>query len=84
MTEGVARTGVVGVPANGDGPVVYVTSTPAGVWEAAPGEEPAQKIDAVPGNHSPSFAPDLSVVVPGGRTLVSAALSRLACGGATV
>ncbi|MFH8799160.1 amidohydrolase [Streptomyces sp. NPDC017936] len=56
----------------------YVTSTPAGVWEAAPGEEPAEKIDRVPGNHSPLFAPDLSVVVPGVRTLVSAALSRLA------
>jgi amidohydrolase len=59
----------------------YVTSTPAGVWEAAPGEELAQKIDAVPGNHSPLFAPDLSVVVPGVRTLVSAALSRLTGGG---
>ncbi|MFI0089992.1 hypothetical protein [Streptomyces bobili] len=51
------------------------------MWEAAPGEELAQKIDAVPGNHSPLFAPDLSVVVPGVRTLVSAALSRLTGGG---
>jgi hippurate hydrolase len=56
----------------------YVTSTPADVWEAAPGDEPAEKVDQVPGNHSPLFAPDLSVVVPGVRTLVSAALSRLA------
>jgi hippurate hydrolase len=56
----------------------YVTSTPAGVWEAAPGEELAEKVANVPGNHSPLFAPDLSVVVPGVQTLVSAALSRLA------
>ncbi|WP_367319441.1 amidohydrolase [Streptomyces sp. HUAS ZL42] len=55
----------------------FVTSTPADVWEAAPGEDLSEKIDNVPGNHSPLFAPDLSVVVPGVRTLVSAALSRL-------
>ncbi|MFF8971004.1 amidohydrolase [Streptomyces sp. NPDC014995] len=55
----------------------YVTSTPAGVWEAAPGEETAEKLAHVPGNHSPLFAPDLSVVLPGVQTLVSAALSRL-------
>ncbi|MFF3503951.1 amidohydrolase [Streptomyces sp. NPDC003247] len=55
----------------------YVTTTPAAVWEAAPGEELAEKLAAVPGNHSPLFAPDLSVVVPGVQTLVSAALSRL-------
>ncbi|MFF9622393.1 amidohydrolase [Streptomyces griseosporeus] len=54
----------------------FVTSTPAAVWEAAPGEDLAGKIDAVPSNHSPSFAPDLSVVLPGVRTLVAAALSR--------
>ncbi|MFD9005544.1 amidohydrolase [Streptomyces sp. NPDC059582] len=55
----------------------YVTSTPADVWQAAPGAELGEKVDAVPGNHSPLFAPDLSVLVPGVRTLVSAALSRL-------
>ncbi|MFD9429719.1 amidohydrolase [Streptomyces sp. NPDC060002] len=55
----------------------YVTSTPAPVWEAAPGEELREKFEGVPGNHSPLFAPDLSVLVPGVRTLVSAALSRL-------
>ncbi|MPY34328.1 amidohydrolase [Streptomyces adustus] len=55
----------------------YVTSTPADVWEAAPGTELAEKVAAVPGNHSPLFAPDPSVLVPGVRTLVSAALSRL-------
>ncbi|MCH0565937.1 MULTISPECIES: amidohydrolase [unclassified Streptomyces] len=55
----------------------YVTSTPAAVWEAAPGEDLAEKIDGVPGNHSPLFAPDPSVVLPGVGTLVAAALSRL-------
>ncbi|MDR6980264.1 hippurate hydrolase [Streptomyces sp. 3330] len=55
----------------------YVTSTPAAVWEAAPGEEPREKFEGVPGNHSPLFAPDPDVLVPGVRTLVSAALSRL-------
>ena len=56
----------------------YVTSTPAEVWEGVAGEEPAEKFGNVPGNHSPLFAPDLSVIVPGVQTLVSAALSRLA------
>ncbi|MER5429912.1 amidohydrolase [Streptomyces sp. NPDC002588] len=55
----------------------YVTSTPAAVWEAAPGEELTEKVLNVPGNHSPLFAPDLSVLAPGVRTLVSAALARL-------
>ncbi|WP_416985116.1 amidohydrolase [Streptomyces sp. T028] len=59
----------------------YVTSTPAAVWEAAPGEELMEKFANVPGNHSPLFAPDLSVLVPGVRTLVSAALTRLAPAG---
>ncbi|MER5260002.1 MULTISPECIES: amidohydrolase [unclassified Streptomyces] len=56
----------------------YVTSTPPTAWEAAPGTGLADKIGNVPGNHSPSFAPDPSVLVPGVQTLVSAALSRLA------
>ncbi|MGW2051662.1 amidohydrolase [Streptomyces sp. NPDC001858] len=56
----------------------YVTSTPADVWEAAPGEDLREKFAAVPGNHSPLFAPDPSVLAPGVLTLVSAALSRLA------
>ncbi|MFD3512992.1 amidohydrolase [Streptomyces sp. NPDC058657] len=56
----------------------YVTSTPAEVWEAAPGADLAEKFAQVPGNHSPAFAPDPSVLLPGVRTLVSAALSRLA------
>ncbi|CAM5649649.1 amidohydrolase [Streptomyces badius] len=55
----------------------YVTSTPPAVWEAAPGADLAEKLGRVPGNHSPLFAPDLSVLLPGVRTLVSAALSRL-------
>ncbi|MFE2050947.1 amidohydrolase [Streptomyces sp. NPDC059459] len=56
----------------------YVTSTPAAVWEAASGADRAEKFGNVPGNHSPVFAPDPAVLVPGVRTLVSAALSRLA------
>jgi hippurate hydrolase len=56
----------------------YVTSTPPAVWETAPGADRAEKFGNVPGNHSPVFAPDPSVLVPGVRTLVSAALSRLA------
>ncbi|MFJ7063123.1 peptidase dimerization domain-containing protein [Streptomyces microflavus] len=55
----------------------YVTSTPPAVWDAASGADLAEKIGNVPGNHSPLFAPDLSVLLPGVRTLVSAALSRL-------
>ncbi|CAL9616081.1 amidohydrolase [Streptomyces sp. enrichment culture] len=55
----------------------FVTSTPPEVWEAAPGEGLEEKFAAVPSNHSPLFAPDLSVLVPGVRTLVSAALTRL-------
>ncbi|MFF0200536.1 amidohydrolase [Streptomyces sp. NPDC005017] len=55
----------------------YVTSTPPDVWAAAPGEDLFEKFAAVPGNHSPLFAPDPSVLVPGVLTLVSAALSRL-------
>ncbi|MEU5765314.1 amidohydrolase [Streptomyces asoensis] len=55
----------------------YVTSTPAPVWDAAPGEDLREKFAGVPGNHSALFAPDPSVLVPGVRTLVSAALFRL-------
>jgi hippurate hydrolase len=55
----------------------FVTSTPPEVWDAAPGEGLEEKFAAVPSNHSPLFAPDLSVLVPGVRTLVSAALTRL-------
>ncbi|WP_329546549.1 amidohydrolase [Streptomyces sp. NBC_01356] len=55
----------------------FVTSTPAAVWDDAPGEDLMTKFDAVPSNHSPLFAPDLSVVAPGVRTLVSGALAYL-------
>ncbi|MET7441012.1 amidohydrolase [Streptomyces sp. NPDC004082] len=55
----------------------FVTSTPADVWDAAPGTDLMEKFAAVPGNHSPHFAPDLSTVVPGVRTLVSGALAYL-------
>jgi len=56
----------------------FVTSTPHDVWQAAPGDDLAETLAAVPGNHSPLFAPDLSVLGPGVQTLVSAALQRLA------
>ncbi|MEU5040740.1 amidohydrolase [Streptomyces griseorubiginosus] len=56
----------------------FVTSTPGEVWDAAPGADLMEKFDAVPSNHSPHFAPDLSVVGPGVRTLVSGALAMLA------
>ncbi|WP_406331497.1 amidohydrolase [Streptomyces sp. NBC_00203] len=56
----------------------FVTSTPADVWNAAPGgDDVLRKIAAVPSNHSPLFAPDLSTVAPGVRTLVSGALASL-------
>jgi amidohydrolase len=55
----------------------FVTSTPAATWDDAPGEDLMTKFDAVPSNHSPLFAPDLSVVAPGVRTLVSGALAWL-------
>ncbi|MGJ5892571.1 amidohydrolase [Streptomyces sp. V2] len=55
----------------------YVTTTPADVWAAAEGEELREKFANVPGNHSPLFAPDLSALLPGTQTLVSAALTVL-------
>ncbi|MCX5422252.1 amidohydrolase [Streptomyces sp. NBC_00078] len=56
----------------------FVTTTPAEVWDAAPGNELMEKFLAVPSNHSPRFGPDLSTITPGVRTLVSAALAYLA------
>ncbi|MBQ1089935.1 amidohydrolase [Streptomyces sp. B93] len=55
----------------------FVTSTPAAVWDAVPGADMAEKLGKVPSNHSPLFAPDPVVLVPGVRALVSAALSGL-------
>ncbi|MEU6373669.1 amidohydrolase [Streptomyces sp. NPDC046909] len=56
----------------------FVTTTPAATWDAAPGgDDLLARLDALPSNHSPHFAPDLSVVAPGVRTLVSGALSYL-------
>ncbi|MFF4539635.1 amidohydrolase [Streptomyces aureus] len=56
----------------------FVTSTPADVWNAAPGSDDLMtRLAAVPSNHSPHFAPDLSTVAPGVRTLVSGALAAL-------
>ncbi|MGW5867797.1 amidohydrolase [Streptomyces sp. NPDC055239] len=55
----------------------FVPSTSHATWQAAPGKELAEKITGVPGNHSPLFAPDLSVLLPGVQTLVGAALHEL-------
>ncbi|MGW5584433.1 amidohydrolase [Streptomyces sp. NPDC003857] len=55
----------------------FVTSTPSAVWEAAPGADLMEKFAAVPSNHSPRFAPDLSTVAPGVRAMVSGALAHL-------
>ncbi|MGW1168656.1 amidohydrolase [Streptomyces sp. NPDC001153] len=55
----------------------FVTTTPAQVWDQAPGDTFPEKFAAVPSNHSPHFAPDLSVIGPGVRTLVSGALALL-------
>ncbi|WP_330282902.1 amidohydrolase [Streptomyces sp. NBC_00588] len=55
----------------------FVTTTPAEVWDAAPGTDLMEKFLAVPSNHSPHFAPDLATIAPGVRTLVSAALAYL-------
>ncbi|MDQ1069179.1 hypothetical protein QFZ32_004619 [Streptomyces canus] len=52
-------------------------TTPAATWEAAPGADLMERFDAVPSNHSPHFAPDLSTVAPGVRTLVSGAPTYL-------
>ncbi|MGW3203897.1 amidohydrolase [Streptomyces sp. NPDC001135] len=55
----------------------FVTTTPAEVWEQAPGDTLPEKFAAVPSNHSPYFAPDLCTITPGVRTLVSGALAVL-------
>ncbi len=47
------------------------------MWEQAPGDTVPEKFSAVPSNHSPRFAPDLSTVAPGVRTLVPGALTQL-------
>lgn len=56
----------------------FVTSTPPDVWAGATGSDLHEMLASVPGNHSPLFAPDLSTVGPGVRTLVSGALAYLA------
>ncbi|QLI99610.1 amidohydrolase [Streptomyces sp. NEAU-sy36] len=55
----------------------FVTTTPADVWDLASGDTLAEKLAAVPSNHSPRFAPDPATVAPGVRTLVSGALALL-------
>ncbi|WP_405536286.1 amidohydrolase [Streptomyces sp. NBC_00075] len=59
----------------------FVTTTPGEVWNAAEGNgDLMTQLAAVPSNHSPLFAPDLSTVAPGVRTLVSGALAVLSAG----
>lgn len=55
----------------------FVTTTPAEVWERAPGTDFAEKFQSVPSNHSPRFAPDLSTIAPGAQTLLAGALTFL-------
>lgn len=55
-----------------------VAVTPPDVWETAPGDDLLARLEAVPSNHSPHFAPDLSTLVPGVTALVSGALAFLA------
>ncbi|WP_411149667.1 amidohydrolase [Streptomyces sp. A30] len=55
----------------------FVAATAPDVWDAAPGDDLDEKLAAVPSNHSPRFAPDLSTLAPGVRTLVSGALVHL-------
>ncbi|MFF0227867.1 amidohydrolase [Streptomyces sp. NPDC004629] len=55
----------------------FVTTTPAEVWEQAPGTDFSEKFQSVPSNHSPHFAPDLSTIAPGTQTLVAGALTFL-------
>ena len=55
----------------------FVTSTPQDIWAQATGSDLHEMLASVPGNHSPLFAPDLTTVGPGVRTLVSGALACL-------
>ncbi|MGW0550446.1 amidohydrolase [Streptomyces altiplanensis] len=55
----------------------FIGSTPWSTWEAAPGDGPAQKLLAVPGNHTPRFAPDPAALGVGVTALTTAALACL-------
>jgi hippurate hydrolase len=47
-------------------------------WAAAPGDTAAEKLAALPANHSPAYAPDLALTLPTGiAALVAAALAHL-------
>ena len=71
-SEDFARLAVDGIPYS----YWFVTSTPTDVWNAAArGDNILEQLASVPSNHSPDFAPDLSVLAPGVRTLVSGALA---------
>ncbi|WP_437112942.1 amidohydrolase [Streptomyces syringium] len=61
-------------------PTVYwmLGSVGARQWRAAPGRTPADKLAALPPNHSPEFAPDVRSALPTGiSAMVAAALDRL-------
>ncbi|MGH3311972.1 MAG: amidohydrolase [Streptomyces sp.] len=50
----------------------------AGQWSRAPGAGAAEKLAALPANHSPEFAPDARAALPMGVTaMTAAALARL-------
>lgn len=73
--------GAFGLPGDPD-PVPYVYwfigATPHDVWQAAPGQTPYEKLEAVPGNHSPYFAPEREPTLTAGlAALTVAALTYL-------
>ncbi|MFE0804680.1 amidohydrolase [Streptomyces sp. NPDC058812] len=55
----------------------FIGGTPWPVWNAAPGESPAEKLLSVPGNHTSRFAPDPAALDIGVRALETAALAYL-------
>ncbi|MDA0567899.1 amidohydrolase [Streptomonospora sp. S1-112] len=71
--------GAFGLPGDPE-PVPYVYwflgGTPHQVWESAPGQTPYEKLQAVPANHSPFFAPDREPVLRAG--LAAMAVGALA------
>ncbi|RNL84652.1 amidohydrolase [Halostreptopolyspora alba] len=76
--------GAFGLPGDPN-PIPYVYwfigATPHDVWEAAPGRTPYEKLEAVPGNHSPYFAPERETTLTAGLAAMTvAALTYLGRG----
>lgn len=74
-TEDVAHFAAAGVPC------AYWMFGVVGAtrWAEAPGATAAEKLAALPANHSPRFAPDVATALPAGvRAMVAAALTQLA------